>query len=94
MWSVVTAAAEDAGRDPHALSLVVHANVKDTGRPAGSDRPTYHGSIDQIAHDIRGAFDLGARHVILYLQGSTASVQQTFDVADAIKSAADLDTAA
>ncbi|MEW6474664.1 MAG: TIGR03619 family F420-dependent LLM class oxidoreductase [Actinomycetota bacterium] len=94
MWSVVTAAAADAGRDPSMLSLVVRANIHHRDRPAGPGRPTYHGSVDQIADDVRGAFALGARQVILDLQGTTRDVAAYLDLADAIADAGDLRSAA
>ena len=90
MWSTVTASAEAAGRDPAQLSLVVRANIKHHRAPAGRDRTTYHGSTDQIADDVRGAFAIGAHQVILDLQGTTTSVEHYLDVADAITAAADL----
>jgi probable F420-dependent oxidoreductase len=89
MWAMVLAAAEDAGRDPAALSLVVHAGVHHATGPLGASRPTYHGSIGQIAEDVRGAFAIGARQVILYPEG-TRSLAEYFDVVDALASAADI----
>jgi probable F420-dependent oxidoreductase len=94
MWSVVTAAAERAGRDPSDLSLVVRANIKHTPRPVDGDRLTYHGSIEQIASDVRAAFALGAHQVILDLQGTTAGVAEYLDLADAILHATALSAAA
>jgi probable F420-dependent oxidoreductase len=94
MWSVVTAAAEVAGRDPSSLSLVVRANIKHTIRPLGRDRATYHGSVGQIADDVLGAVALGSHQVILDLQGTTTSVAEYLDLADAIVNASDLRIAA
>lgn len=88
MWSVVTTAAERAGRDPAELALVVRANIHHLDRPAGADRPAYHGSVEQIAGDVRAAFALGARQVILDLQGTTNDVAAYLDLADAIAAAA------
>lgn len=94
MWGMVVAAAEAAGRDPDQLSLVVRANVHHTLVPLGPGRPTYHGSIDQIAADVRGAFEIGARQVILDLQSTTSGVDEYLDVADAISVAARVRVAA
>ena len=88
MWGVVVATAEAAGRDPDQLSMVVRANVHHSLVPLGADRPTYHGSVDQIAADVRGAFEIGARQVILDLQSSTSEVEEYLDLADAITVAA------
>jgi probable F420-dependent oxidoreductase len=94
MWSVVTSAAVDAGRDPAELSLVVRANVHHTSRPLADDRPTFHGSVDQIAEDLRAASDIGAHEVVVDLQGTTGSVSEHLDLADAIVAAGELRSAA
>lgn len=94
MWSVVLDAAERAGRDPSKLSLVVRANIRRTARPLGVDRAAYHGSVDQVAADVRNTFALGAHQVILDLQGTTASVAEYFDLADGLVEAGDLRSAA
>lgn len=94
MWSAVRAAAERAGRDPSKLSLVVRANIRRTARPIGRDRAAYHGSVDQIATDVHAAFLLGAHQVILDLQGTTTSVGEYFDLAEALVEAGGLRTAA
>jgi probable F420-dependent oxidoreductase len=94
MWSVVTTAAEQAGRDPSALALVVRANIKHTARPIDGDRLTYHGSVEQIADDVQGAFAVGAHQVILDLQGTTSTVREYLDLADAIVNAGELRAAA
>ena len=94
MWSVVRAAAERAGRDSSSLSLVVRANVKHSSRPIGRNRPTYHGSVEQIATDVHDAFALGAHQVVLDLQGTTTSVAEYFDLAEHLVEAGDLRDAA
>ena len=94
MWGMVLAAAEAAGRDPDQLSMVVRANVHHSLVPLGADRPTYHGSVDQIAADVRGALEIGARQVILDLQSSTSEVEEYLDLADAITVAARVGVAA
>jgi probable F420-dependent oxidoreductase len=93
-WSVVKAAAVQAGRDASELSLVVRANIQRTSRPLGAHRPTYHGAVEQIAADVRGALRVGAHQVVLELQGTTSDVSEYFDLADAIVDAAGVRTAA
>jgi hypothetical protein len=94
MWGVVRTSAEAAGRDPERLALVVRANVHHSLVPLGRDRPTYHGSVGQIAADVRGAFEIGARQVILDLQASASGVEEYLDLADAISGAAEVGVAA
>jgi probable F420-dependent oxidoreductase len=88
MWGTVTAAAAAAGRDPVGLALVVRANVHHSRAPLGRDRPTFHGSVEQIADDVRGAFAVGASQVVLDLQTAVSDVEHYLDLADGITIAA------
>ena len=54
MWQVVCERAVDYGRDPAALSLVVRANIVLHPEPLGDGRPSYWGSLEQVAEDLRG----------------------------------------
>ena len=45
-------AAQEAGRDPAALTVVVRANVPLTSEPLGDGRPFLGGSPSQIAEDL------------------------------------------
>jgi hypothetical protein len=74
--------------------MVVRANVHHSLVPLGVDRSTYHGSVEQIAADVRGTLEIGARQVILDLQASTNEVEEYLDLADAITVAAELGVAA
>jgi hypothetical protein len=74
--------------------MVVRANGHHSLLPLGPDRSTYHGSVDQIAADVRAAFEIGARQVILDLQASTSEVDEYLDLADAITAAARVGIAA
>lgn len=94
MWSVVTHAAADAGRDASELSLVVRANVRHTAKALSHDRPAFHGSVEQIADDLRAASEIGAHEVIVDLQGTTCSISEHLDLADAIVAAGGLRSAA
>jgi len=55
--------AKDAGRDPSALSMVVHAVLEITDRPLGKDRAIFSGSLEQIAEDVRGCAEIGSEEV-------------------------------
>ena len=52
--------AEQAGRNPSTLSMVVRANVDVTNEPLGDQRGIFTGSLDQIKLDIQATKDLGA----------------------------------
>lgn len=93
-WAVVRAAAAAAGRDPEGLTLVVRADVNHSLVPLGPGRSTFHGSVGQIAADVRDIVDVGAHQVILDLQSSTREVEEYLDLADAITATAGLDVVA
>ncbi|HKE73355.1 MAG TPA: LLM class flavin-dependent oxidoreductase [Acidimicrobiales bacterium] len=70
MWTTVRALAAGHGRDPDDLALVVRAGVHLTDRPIeGGDRPSYHGSVEQVADDLVATGSAGADEVILGLDG-------------------------
>lgn len=94
MWGAVRASAEQAGREPDLLTLVIRATVKHTDRPAGPERGVYHGSIEQLAADLRADAAIGAHQVVLELQGTTTDVTELLDLADAIVAASELRSAA
>lgn len=63
MLSGIRAMAEQAGRKPEEIELIVRANLSLTDAPLGDDRFPFMGSADQIKSDIAGCRDLGAREV-------------------------------
>jgi len=60
--------AEDAGRDPSALELIVRANVEISDAPIQKDRVDFTGSLEQIAEDLAGARKLGAAEIVIDAQ--------------------------
>jgi probable F420-dependent oxidoreductase len=69
MWTTVRALAAGHGRDPDDLELVVRANIRLTARPVEGERPSYHGTLDQVAVDLDATRAAGAHEVILRLDG-------------------------
>ena len=63
MFRSICEMAEQAGRDPGALELVVRANSWLAPRPMASPRPPFVGDAEQIAGDIAEARELGADEV-------------------------------
>ena len=84
MFATVRDAAATYGRDPDALQLVVRANIKLTERPLDGERPSYWGSVDQIAGDLIATRDAGADEVILDAQGSASTAMEYLELIDAI----------
>ncbi len=64
MFASIRATAQQAGRDPEALELIVGANVNVSG-PLGKDRPTFAGAPEQIAADITAHRDAETAELIL-----------------------------
>ena len=63
MLTGLRAMAEEAGRDPSELQVVVRLNVLVTDEALGDDRFIGTGSPDQIAADIAGIREMGAAEV-------------------------------
>jgi probable F420-dependent oxidoreductase len=55
--------AQEAGRDPAALEVIVRANLLVTPQALGADRWIFSGSLDQIKADIERVRDLGAHEL-------------------------------
>jgi probable F420-dependent oxidoreductase len=90
MWAMVRDEAAAAGRDPDALRLVVRANGLVTDAAVDGDRPTYVGSLEQVAADLRATRDAGADEVVLGLVDEMSSIEEMVDTYDALTAAADL----
>ena len=60
MMEGIRGMAQQAGRDPAELKLVVRANFNVTGQPLGDGRGTFYGSLDEIKSDIQATKALGA----------------------------------
>ena len=65
MFSAVQTMAEEAGRDPGTLELIVRGNVALLEDPPGDDRWPFTGTIEQLSADIFATRDLGATELIL-----------------------------
>jgi endonuclease IV len=63
MFGSVKQMAKEAGRDPSALIMVVHAVLEITEKPLGKDRAIFSGSLEQISDDVRGCAKIGASEV-------------------------------
>lgn len=55
--------AKEAGRDPSAITMVVHAVLEMTAKPLGKDRMIFSGSLEQIADDVKECAKIGADEV-------------------------------
>jgi probable F420-dependent oxidoreductase len=62
-FSSIKRMAKEAGRDPSAIIMVVHAVLEMTGKPLGKDRMIFSGSLEQISDDVKECAKLGADEV-------------------------------
>jgi probable F420-dependent oxidoreductase len=68
MFDEIKKMAQDAGRDPAALELIITAGPEIHERPIEKDRVDFTGSLEQIAEDFAAARKVGAAEVALYAQ--------------------------
>ena len=60
MMGGIKGMAQQAGRDPAEIKLVVRGNINVTSQPLGDGRGIFYGSLDEIKSDIQATKDLGA----------------------------------
>jgi probable F420-dependent oxidoreductase len=77
-WDTVRRAAEDAGRDPDALRMIVRMNPHITEEPVDADRLPRAGTVDQLAAYAR---ETGADEVFADLQQTTSDPGRMLDLA-------------
>ena len=90
MWRAVRDLAAGHGRDPDRLRLVVRANIDLSEQPAGPDRLSFAGSLDQVASDLVATAEAGADEVILGCFGDPHDVDTMLGSYAALVAAADL----
>jgi probable F420-dependent oxidoreductase len=69
LWAKLRDLAADHGREPDALELVVRADITITQQPIDGERPSYAGTVEQVAADIADTRRAGAHEVILGVRG-------------------------
>lgn len=70
MFDGIKAMAQEAGRDPAALELIVRANVEILDAPLGKDRADFTGTLEQLADDVAATRKLGAAELLFDVQWS------------------------
>jgi alkanesulfonate monooxygenase SsuD/methylene tetrahydromethanopterin reductase-like flavin-dependent oxidoreductase (luciferase family) len=89
MWSATRDRAAAHGREPDALDLVVRADITLTDRPIDGTRPSYAGTVEQVAADLVDTRRAGAHEVVLALQGDRG-LDEALDVHARLAEAVDL----
>jgi probable F420-dependent oxidoreductase len=70
MFEGIKVMAQEAGRDPATLELIVRGNVEFSDAPFGRNRVDFTGSLEQIAEDVAATRQLGAAELLLDVQFS------------------------
>lgn len=78
MFAGIRDAAAAHGRRPDELRLVVRANIRLTADPVDGERPSYHGSVEQVADDLDATRAAGAHEVVL-APGGDPGLDATLD---------------
>lgn len=81
LWQTVLRHAEDTGRDPAALRIVVRVNANLSTRPADPDAPPGTGTLNQVIDYTRAAADAGIHELFLDLGLTTTTTAQVLDIA-------------
>lgn len=63
MFRSIKQMAKDAGRDPSAMVMVVHAVLDITENSLGKERPIFSGSLEQVSDDVKACAKIGADEV-------------------------------
>ncbi|HEX7135182.1 MAG TPA: LLM class flavin-dependent oxidoreductase [Iamia sp.] len=90
MWADLQDRTARHGRDPETLRLVVRADIELADRPLGADRPSYHGTIEQVVDDVAATRRAGAHEVVLGLS-EPVGVDQVLDACARIAEGVGLD---
>jgi probable F420-dependent oxidoreductase len=64
MFAGIRGMAQEAGRDPSELELIMRANAEVTEQELGDDRASFCGTPEQIAADVAATMEIGADELI------------------------------
>jgi hypothetical protein len=70
MFEQIKEMAEEVGRDPASLELIIRANVEFTDPVPGQDRVDFTGTLEQLAGDVAATRALGAAELVFDVQFS------------------------
>jgi probable F420-dependent oxidoreductase len=87
-WTTIRDGAAAAGRDPHALELIVRAAPTFSDTALGPTRAPFTGSCEQIADDVAHTRDLGAHELIIDLQAQATRPDELVDTAQELAAGA------
>ncbi len=90
MMEQIRETARDAGRDPSALHLVTFAFVGVLPESPGEKRPDFVGTVEEIAHDVATARELGVTEIIFApgFGGSELRLDEYLDVIEQLRAVA------
>lgn len=77
MFGSIKQMAKEAGRDPSAIVMVVHAGLDIRDKALGNERAIFSGSLDQISDDVKACAKIGAHE--LFFDPAFAPEGQSLD---------------
>ncbi|GII91178.1 TIGR03619 family F420-dependent LLM class oxidoreductase [Sinosporangium siamense] len=81
MWDTVRQSAEEAGRDPDALRMVMRCNPAITETPSRPEALPPAGTVTQLTDYLRSAADAGVHEIILDFQQTARDDRHLLDLA-------------
>lgn len=81
-WQTITRHAEDAGRDPTRLRMVVRVNAHLSEHPADPGQLPGTGTVTQLTDYIRAAAEAGVHETFIDLGLTAATTSHILDIAD------------
>ncbi len=89
MFADVRDRAAAYGREADEMELVVRANVAVSDRPLEGERPSYHGSIEQVLDDLAATATAGAHEVVIAPSGDLC-LDETLEIQAALAEGTEL----
>jgi probable F420-dependent oxidoreductase len=81
LWGTVLRHAEEAGRDPSALRMVLRVNAHLSQEPADPEKVPTAGTLPQVADYARAAAEAGVHELFVDLGLTTTTATQVLDIA-------------
>jgi probable F420-dependent oxidoreductase len=80
-WAATLRMAEQNGRNPDDLQLVVRADPRIEAQPAGPHRAAFTGDIGEVMDDIERAREIGTTELVLDFHATARSIEELVDSA-------------
>ena len=85
MFNTIKQMAQEAGRDPSAIKMIVRANVHVTDLPGGKDRAIFSGTLEQIAEDVAACKKIGAHELFFDVTFQARSLDHWLELMEQLR---------